>query len=129
MEGYKAKVVDSWKELSVKEKIAYKETDAYDKLDEMVTPDTPLVVSLENYITIHVENPASENPEYNQYLVVTTEGDVYVTSSDTFDSSIKSILEEIDEAGEDEVGEWQLKIYKRESNNFKGKHFLTCSIQ
>ena len=28
MEGYKAKVVSSWKELTVKEKIAYKETDS-----------------------------------------------------------------------------------------------------
>lgn len=127
MEGYKAKVVGSWKELSVKEKIAFKETDAFTKLDEVVTPEEPLVINLVNYITVNVENPKSENPTYNQYIVVAEDGEIYVTSSDTFDSSMSDNLDEIDAAGE-EIGDWQLKIYKRESKNFKGKYFLTCSI-
>lgn len=129
MEGYKAKVVDSWKALSVKEKISYKETDSFDKLDEIVPVDGELVITLANFITVEVENPKSENPNYNQYILVADNGDAYVTSSNTFCASLNSILDEIKDAGEDEVGEWQLKIYKRESNNFKGKHFLTCSIQ
>lgn len=129
MEGYKAKVVDSWKTLSVKEKISYKETDSFDKLDEIVPVDGELVITLANFITVEVENPKSENPNYNQYILVADNGDAYVTSSNTFCASLNSILDEIKDAGEDEVGEWQLKIYKRESNNFKGKHFLTCSIQ
>lgn len=129
MEGYKAKVVDSWKALSVKEKISYKETDSFDKLDEIVPVDGELVITLANFITVEVENPKSENPNYNQYIIVADNGDAYVTSSNTFCASLNSILDEIKDAGEDEVGDWQLKIYKRESNNFKGKHFLTCSIQ
>lgn len=129
MEGYKAKVVDSWKALSVKEKISYKETDSFDKLDEIVPVDGELVITLANFITVEVENPKSENPNYNQYILVADNGDAYVTSSNTFCASLNSILDEIKDAGEDEVGDWQLKIYKRESNNFKGKHFLTCSIQ
>ena len=129
MEGYNAKVVNSWKALTVKEKISYKETDSFTKLDEVVSPESSLVLTLGNYITIRVENPKSENPEYNVYVIVADNGDCYVTSSDTFNSSINSILEEISSVGEDEVGDWELKIYKRESNNFKGKHFLTCSIQ
>lgn len=127
MEGYKAKVVASWKELSVKEKIAYKETDSFTKLDEVVTPETPLVISLDNYITVEVDNPKAEQTKYNQYIVVAGDGEVYVTSSDTFDSSISDKLDEIADA-EGEMGDWQLKIYKRESKNFKGKYFLTCSI-
>ena len=127
MEGYKAKVVGSWKELSVKEKIAFKETDAFMKLDEVVTPDEPLVINLVNYVTVNVENPKSENPTYNQYIVVAEDGEIYVTSSDTFDSSMTDNLDEVDAAGE-EIGDWLLKIYKRESKNFKGKYFLTCSI-
>lgn len=129
MEGYKAKVVDSWKALSVKEKISYKETDSFNKLDEIVPVDGELVITLANFITVEVENPKSENPNYNQYILVADNGDAYVTSSNTFCASLNSILDEIKDAGEDEVGDWQLKIYKRESNNFKGKHFLTCSIQ
>ena len=129
MEGYKAKVVDSWKALSVKEKISYKETDSFDKLDEIVPVDGELVITLANFITVEVENPKSENPNYNQYILLADNGDAYVTSSNTFCASLNSILDEIKDAGEDEVGDWQLKIYKRESNNFKGKHFLTCSIQ
>ena len=128
MEGYKAKVVDSWKELSVKEKIAYKETDSFDKLDDIVQPDASLVIGLVNYITIHVENPKAEQAEYNQYVLVADDGNNYVTSSDNFNDSMKSMLDEIKDAGDD-IGDWKVKIYKRESKNFKGKYFLTCAIE
>lgn len=127
MEGYKAKVAGSWKELSVKEKIAFKETDGFIKLDEVVTPDDDLVITLKNYIIVAVENPKAEQTNYNQYILVTEEGEIYVTSSDTFDSSISDKLDEIADAG-DEMGDWKLRIYKRESKNFKGKYFLTCAI-
>ena len=128
MEGYKAKVVSSWKELSVKEKIAYKETDSFDKLDEIVQPDASLVIGLVNYITIHVENPKAERQEYNQYVLVADDGNCYVTSSDNFADSMSSMLDEISDAGDD-IGDWKVKIYKRESKNFKGKYVLTCAIE
>lgn len=128
MDGYKAVVAASWKPLSVKEKIMYKETDGMNKLDEVIVPDGSLVLSLANYITISVDNPKAENNKYNQYVVVSEDGEAFVTSSDTFDEAINSVLDEITDLDANEIGEWQLKIYKRESKNYKGKYFLTCTI-
>ena len=127
MEGFKASIVESWKQLTPKEKISVKDTSAFEKFDEVVVAGEDLIIEVANYVHIHIENPLSENKEYDSFVVMTTEGKGYVTSSRSFADSLKNILDEIGDCGE-EIGEWKLRVFKKESSNYKGKYFLTCQI-
>ena len=77
-----------------------------------------------SYAVLDVHNEKAENPDYSQYVFLTEDGEKYVTSSDTFYRSFKDIAEELEAEGEP----LSIIIYKKESKNFKGKYFLTCSV-
>lgn len=124
MEGYTAKVIESSKELSAKEKIQLKDTTNAHKLDEVLNAGA-LVITPEYYAVIGIHNEKSDNKDYNVYVIVDTDGEKYVTGSDSFWSSFKDIFDEM--AGENET--YQVEIYKVESKNYKGKSFITCSIR
>lgn len=117
-------IEDCKKELSARERIAIKQTDNAVKLDEVVTPDSPLRIAPDFYAILKVHNEASEDKDYGQYVVVDKDRQKYVTGSGSFFKSFLEIFDEMSQTDE----EYEIEIVKRESKNYKGKYFLTCNI-
>lgn len=127
MEGYSVKVRECSKELTAKEKIAIKDFTNAVPLDSAITDETPIIVNPDYYAILDVHNEHSQNDkDYTKYLVVDKSGTKYVTGSNSFFTSFIDIFTEMatEAPGED----YTIECYRRPSQNYKGKSFLTCSI-
>ncbi len=72
-----------------------------------------------------LHNEKSDNKDYINFIVVDKDGEKYVTGSQSFISSFTDIVDEMLEAGETDI---TIEVYRKESKNYKGKDFITCSI-
>lgn len=121
---YTAKVTYSNRELTAREKIAFKDFESFEKLNDVVKE--PIVLSVTNVISVQVHNEHSkQNTDYTVYVVETNNG-TYRTGSETFFQAYCDIVDELNEAGED-TSSIDLKIYKVASKNFDGD-FIKCSL-
>lgn len=125
---YKAKVADSSRELTAKEKIMLKDTSNAFSLDELTQEaqfnNEKLILNIDYYVTIDVHNDKADDKDYQQFILVDKEGKKYYTGSTSFINNFIDIFEELTEAGE----EVTIEIYRKESKNYKGKEFITCSV-
>lgn len=124
MNGYSVSIKESSRELTAKQRIALKDTTGAVKLDE-ATQVEPVIINVDMYAILGIHNEKSENPDYDNYIVIDKNGTKYVTGSASFWSSFMDIFTEME--GEDEA--WTLKVYRVPSKNYKGKDFITCSIE
>ena len=124
MTGYLVEIEETSKELSAKERIKIKDTTDAVKLDE-ATQSGAIVINPSMYAVLNIHNEKSDNVDYNNYIIVDKDGTKYVTGSTSFWSSFMNIYEEM--SGESE--EWGIKVYRAPSKNYKGKDFITCSIE
>ena len=128
MKDYEVKIAYANRELAGKERIKIKDTSNAVKLDELLPNEDGsgygAEMIVDTYAVLDVHNEKAENTDYSQYVFLTEDGEKYVTSSDTFYRSFKDIAEELEAEGEP----LSIIIYKKESKNFKGKYFLTCSV-
>lgn len=124
MEGYSVKVIDASRQLTAKEKIAFKDFGLAKQLDDVVNEEG-LVINVKDYVVLQVHNDKSDNKDYTKYLLIDENDEKYITGSEPFWTTFKDIWDEI---SDDPEVEWSLKVYKLESKNYKGKQFLTCSI-
>ena len=124
MNGYSVSIKESSRELTAKQRIALKDTTAAVKLDE-ATQVEPVIINVDMYAILAIHNEKSENTDYDNYIVVDKNGTKYVTGSASFWDSFMDIFTEME--GEDEA--WTLKVYRVPSKNYKGKDFITCSIE
>lgn len=125
MTGYSVKIEAASKELTKKERVMLKDTGDALKLDDVIQ-DEPLIINVDFWVMLNVHNEKSDNVDYPVYLIVDNNGTKYVTGSEAFWTTFSDIWDEMTEGGDEE--EWQLKCYKLDSKNFKGKQFLTCSV-
>ena len=94
-------------------------------LDEAINEETPkLMIDVAGYVVASVHNEKSDNVDYEKFIIIDKDGQRYITGSHPFFSSFKEIWDEMKNENED----WAITAYKRESNNYKGKEFLTCTI-
>lgn len=125
---YKAKVADSSRELTAKEKIMLKDTSNAFSLDELTQEaqfnNEKLILNIDYYVTIDVHNDNADDKDYQQFILVDKDGKKYYTGSTSFINNFIDIFEELTEAGE----EVTIEIYRKESKNYKGKEFITCSV-
>ena len=124
MTGYEVTIKEESMELTAKERIRLKDTSNAIKLDT-ATDETSLTIVPKAFAILSIHNEKSDNVDYLNYIIVDKDGNKYVTGSDSFWSSFKSIWDEM----ETEAEEWELEIYKLDSKNYKGKKFLTCSLK
>lgn len=132
MEGYSVRIVNASKRLTQKERVAIKDTSECFKLDEACEGNA-VIINPDYYVVLDIHNEKSDNKDYNNYIIVDKDGTKYVTGSDSFFTSFKSIMDEMADAEADmeegeELEEWSIKVYKMDSKNYKGKQFITCSI-
>lgn len=125
---YKAKVADSSRELTAKEKIMLKDISNAFSLDELTQEvqfnNEKLILNIDYYVTIDVHNDKADDKDYQQFILVDKDGKKYYTGSTSFINNFIDIFEELTEAGE----EVTIEIYRKESKNYKGKEFITCSV-
>lgn len=124
MTGYSVSIAKASKELSAKERIQLKDTTSAMKLDE-VTQTEAVIIHPAMYAELDIHNEMSDNVDYKNYILVDTDGTKYVTGSESFWTSFMDIAREM----ENETEEWAIKVYRMPSKNYKGKEFITCSIE
>ena len=124
MTGYEVKIADCSRQLTGKEKVALKDTTDAQKLDSLIQAGEEVIIDPDYTAVLEIHNEHAENKDYKVFVLVSKDGQKYITSSESFISSFENIQKEME--GEDE--EWAIKVYKIESKNFKGRYFITCSI-
>ena len=124
MTGYYVAIKEVSKELTARERIMLKDTTNAIKLDEAANGGDPLVITPAAFAVLSIHNEKSDNVDYENYIIMDTNGNKFVTGSPSFWASFMEIWEEM--MNEDE--EYSIEVYKRDSKNYKGKQFLTCSI-
>lgn len=122
MTGYEVKIVETSKELSAKERVQLKDTTDAVKLDK-ATQVEEVIIDVDFFAELAIHNEKSEDKDYKNYVVVDKNGTRYVTGSDSFWSSFRNIVDEMD--GETD---WAIKAYQMPSKNREGKSFITCSV-
>jgi hypothetical protein len=124
MAGFAVTITEASKEFTARERIMVKDTTNAIKFDEVVTTDSSFVLTPVAYAVLSVHNEKSkDNKDYKQYIVIADDGNKYITGSSSFWNSFISIWEEM---GDEE--KFSIEVYKKDSKNYKGKQFLTCSI-
>lgn len=124
MIGYSVKVVECTKDLTAKERVKIKDTTNAIRLDE-ATQGGSIVIAYDYHAVLAIHNEKLDDPDYQQYVVVDTAGDKYVTGSESFFTAMTEIVDEMSAAGETD---YELEVYRMDSKNYKGKQFITCSI-
>lgn len=125
MEGYNSKITYSSKELSAKEKVMLKDTSACASIDELTT-ESPIEIDYDFHVIVEIHNERSDNKDYRKVVIVDKSGNRFVTGSDSFITALSDIVTEMVDAGESD--NIQIKVYRKESKNYKGKSFITCSL-
>lgn len=126
--GYSVEIAESSIELAAKERIKMKDTTNAIKLDELTQEqgNEQVVIEPQAYAVLNIHNEHSDqNKDYVNYVLVDKDGTKYVTSSESFWTSFMEIYKEM----ENESETWKIVVYRVPSKNFKGKEFLTCSIE
>lgn len=124
---YVVTIRESSRELSAKEKIAYRDFGNAIKLDENLSDDDAMLISPADYVVLDVHNEkAKGNKDYTKYIIIDTAGNKYVTGSDSFFTRFIEIFETMKEDAPEE--EYQISCYKKPSKNYAGKSFISCSL-
>ena len=112
---YRVTVTASTKELTAREKIALKNFGSYAiPLDQFLDEnEEKATIPVVDYITLHIENSKSENPEYDVHLIV-SDNETYYTSSNSLHDSIADIIEELKAANDTEP--WSIAVSKKDSS-------------
>ena len=127
--NYNATVAEASRELTPKERVMFKDLGNAIKLNDLAegaqtSGDKAIITSVADYAVLAIHNEASEDVDYNNYLIIDGEGNKYYTGSTPFWNSFKSIWDEMHDNGE----EWGIQLNLIPSKNFAGKTVLTCSL-
>lgn len=126
MEGYKVEIAHSTKELTVREKIRIKDLSNAIQLDDATQREGNIVIDFDYYVILKVHNEFSkDDKDYNKYVIVDKSGNKFVTGSESFMTSLEEIVDEMADAGETD---FEIEVYRKDSKNYTGKQFLTCTI-
>ena len=123
---YSATIVSSSRELSVKEKIQFKDLTDTTRLDTVVDTDKPITIEVDTIVelAIHNEN-ARDDKDYTTIVLVAKDGTRYSTSSESVRNAIEDIMDEASEGG---LEDYSIKVLARPSKNREGQHYLTATI-
>ena len=125
MTGYSVTIKETSCQLTAKQRIAIKDTTSAHKLDEATANADYIIIYPSLWAVLAIHNEKSDDLDYENYVLVDRDGTKYVTGSKSFWSSFMDIYNEM----KDEDEEWGIKVYRVESKNYKGKQFITCSIE
>lgn len=120
---YKVEIVESTHELSARDRLKLKDTTNAVKLDSALTGEEPIIITPVDYAVLQISSDKVEEP-YSNYVVCDESGQKFITGSKSFWEAFTNIWDEMVE----EIGSYQIEIYKVDSKSYAGKQFITCSI-
>ena len=123
---FTATIIASSFEMTPIEKVKFKDTNDAVALDQ-ATSEKPLIIQPKGWVKLHIHNEKSDDKDYENFIIVDSNGQRYKTGSASFVNSCMDIWEELEEATENGE-EWFLKIYQSPSKNYAGRNFLSCCV-
>ena len=126
---YSTRIVNSSRELTVKEKITLKDFNDCVGLDTVVTTDNGFIIDPDVIVVVEVHNErAKDDKDYTTIVILDKDGTKYSTSSNSLRDSISDIMDELADLEEDEKADLKIKVFKKPSKNYTGKYFLTATV-
>lgn len=114
------------KELTKKEKVMLKDlTDCAVLGTEAEANGCDIIIHPAFYAILSIHNDALSEPDYEAYVIVDRDGTKYQTSSDSFITSFRDIISDME--GEDPET-WAIKVTLKPSKNRTGKSFLKAVL-
>lgn len=124
--AYEATIKVTSKELTAREKLKLKDLSNSTNLDALTQAEGKVIIDVAYYVILSIHNEKSkERPDYDNIVVVDKDGNKYNTGSTSFITALTDILDELADADETDC---TIEVYRKESKNYKGKDFITCSI-
>lgn len=124
MSEYHVEIIETSRELDPKTKIRAKDFTNAIKLGTVCETEEQ-IIDVDSWVHLHVKNEKSDDKEYEAYVIIDKEGNLYHTGSESFWRSFTSIWEEVADYP-DLV--WKLLVKSLPSKNRQGKTFLTCTL-
>lgn len=126
MKGYEVNIVSATRELSPKEKIKLKDLSNAINLDNATQEEGKVVIDYDYHVILEIHNEKSKDrKDYQNVVVVDKDGTKYNTGSESFLTTLEDITGEMLSAGEKD---FSIEVYRKDSKNYKGKQFITCSV-
>lgn len=124
--NYKATINEGSKEFTVREKIKLKDLTTAIAIDKVVEPEKPLVIAPNFYafVSIHNEKLPESEQDYKTMVIVDKDGSKFYTGSSSAITSFVDIFDEMADTGEP----FEIEFIKKESKNYSGKYFITCTL-
>lgn len=127
--NYSASIIDASRELTARERVMFKDTQNAISMNDFAEQakaegGKAIIEKVKDYVHISVHNDKSDDKDYDNYMIITAEGDKYVTGSQAFWNSFMDIYNEM----KSETEPWGIQLNLIPSKNYKGKNVLTCSL-
>ena len=127
--NYSSTIKEASRELIPKERVMFKDLGNATKLNDLAEDalsagTKAIITNVKDYAIVSIHNEASEDVDYNNYLLIDGDGNKYYTGSAPFWNSFKSIWDEMSQSDE----EWGIQLNLIPSKNYAGKTVLTCSL-
>ena len=85
-----------------------------------------MVLDYDYHVILEIHNEKSKDrKDYQNVVVVDKDGTKYNTGSESFLTTLEDITGEMLSAGEED---FSIEVYRKDSKNYKGKQFITCSV-
>ena len=124
-QNYTCKIIESNGEFDAYERVMCKDLGDAIPLDE-ATAQEPVVIEYAKHLILAIHNEKSEDKDYEKCVVIDPEGRKFVCGGATFRRELENIVAELSDAGI--ISGFNIKVYRKASNNYKGKDFITCSL-
>lgn len=124
-QNYTCKIIGSNGEFDAYERVMCKDLGDAIPLDD-ATQQGQVVIEYEKHLILGIHNEKSEDKDYEKCVVIDSEGRKFVCGSGTFRRELENIVSELSDAGI--ISGFNIKVYRKASNNYKGKDFITCSL-
>lgn len=127
------KISKASKELTKVEKIALQDTSDCLSIDKVVgdclAENKQCIITPKDFVLLNIHNDTPKqggSEDYITLVVIDRNGNKYATGSTSFAEAFLNIWDGMHEDEDDPV--YSIRVLRRDSNNYKGKYFLTCGI-
>lgn len=123
---YKVTIKESsFAEMSKKERMLLCDMAGASKIDEILATIDEVTFKPTAYAVLEVHNDRSRgDKDYVKYLYIDSDGNRYVSGSESLFTSFKYYFDEM----QGETEDWAIAVTKQPSKNYTGKDFYTCYL-
>ncbi len=127
---FSVEIIEASKEFTKRERIQLKDVSTMIKIDELSQVDD-LIITYGAWarLRIHNENTRNGNSkDYETFVLVDKDGNMYYTGSESFIRSCMDIIEEMTEGEPENFEDFSIRVVRKNSTNYAGKQFLLARL-